>query len=121
MPLFITNGKKRCHSILCLRSNKDNIENPHPYVDLSIRIFRRKPIVEYLLKIIRVIFADELGQFSAEEITVYDYILRQVRGSTSFMCGILMIVTLDYLQIQLIDGKRFLFAHSMIPCIIMVS
>ena len=34
---------------------------------------------------------------------------------------ILMIGTLDHLQIKPIDGKPFLLVHSIIPCIIMVS
>ena len=58
---------------------------------------------------------------SAVEITLYDYILRQVRGSNSFMGVILMIGTLDDLQIKPIDGKPFLLACSIIPCIKIVS
>ena len=37
------------------------------------------------------------------------------------MGGISMIGTLDHLQIQPIDGRIFILAHSIIPCIKMVS
>ena len=76
---------------------------------------RWKLVVEYLLQSIHVIFADKLDRLIAEEITVYDYILREVRGSTSFMGGILIIGTLGHLQIQPIDGRPFLIKHSIIP------
>ena len=72
------------------------------------------------IKILDVIFTDELGQLSAELITLYNYILRQVRGITSFMGEIFMIGSLYHLQIQPIDGTPFIFAHSIIPCIKMV-
>ena len=41
------------------------------------------------------IFRDELGQISAEELSLYDKI-----SFTTFMGGILIIGTLDHLQIQ---------------------
>jgi hypothetical protein len=50
------------------------------------------------IKSLHVIFADELGQLSAEEITVYDYILHQIRSSNLFMGGILIIGMLDHLN-----------------------
>ena len=68
-----------------------------------------------------MIFEDELGQLSAEEITVYDYILRQFIGSTSFMGENLMIGTWDHFKIQQIYGGKFLLTHSIIPFIKMVS
>ena len=58
---------------------------------------------------------------SAEEIKVYYYILRQVRGSNSFTGGILMIGNLDHLKIQPIDGRPFIISHSIIPCIKIVT
>ena len=69
------------------------------------------------LKSIHVIFAYELGQLSAEDITIYEYILIQVRGGTSFMGVILIIGTLYNLQTQPIDGRQFLIVYSIISCI----
>ena len=76
------------NSILCLRSYEDNVKNLHRCAEISVRRIIRKPIVEDLLENIYVIFADESVQLRAEENKVYKYILRQVRGSTSFMGGI---------------------------------
>ena len=97
------------------------MKNPYRCTELTVRIIKNKPIVEDFLKSLHVIFADELGQLSSEEIAVYYYILREVRGSTSFMGGILMIGTLDVLQIQPVDGRPFLLFHSIIACIKMIS
>ena len=80
-------------------------KNTYCRAELDVRIIRKKPKVEHFLKIIHVIFEDELGQLSDEEITVYDYILRQFRGGTFFMGVILMIGALYNLQIQPIDDR----------------
>ena len=40
------------HSILCLRGNEDNVKKPYRRVEIAVRIIRRKPIVEYLLKLL---------------------------------------------------------------------
>ena len=52
-------GTQHCHLILCLCGNKDNVKNPYHLADISVRIIRRISIVEYFLKILHVIIADE--------------------------------------------------------------
>ena len=59
-------GTKHWYLIICLRGNKDNVKNTYRCADLDVRIIIRKPIVEDLFKNLHVIFADELGQLSAE-------------------------------------------------------
>ena len=66
------------------------------------------------------IFADELGQISAKEISLYDIILQNIRGSTTFMGGILIIGTLDHLQIQPINGRLFLTSNYIATCFKMI-
>ena len=68
-----------------------------------------------------LIFADELSKISAEEFSVYDIILRNIRGSSTFMGGIRLIGTLDHLQIQPINGRPFLTASVVIPCFKMIA
>ena len=104
-------GTQHWHSILCLRGNEDNVKKLYCRAEIAVRRIRRKPIVEDFLKILHLIYAEELGQLSAKDITVYEYILRQVRGSTSFMGGFLMIWDLYHLEIQPIDGRPFILAH----------
>ena len=106
--------------ILCLRGNETNISG-HRRAELAINRIRKNRKREHLLLTLNVIFADELGQLSAEEIGLYDIILRNVRKSTVFMGGILLIGTLDHLQIQPINGRPFLTASGIIPCFKMVA
>ena len=104
------------HSIFCLRGNEDNAKDLYRRAELAIIRIIRKLIVEYSFKFYRVIVSYKLVQLYAEYITVYDYILRQLRGSTSFMDVILMIGALDHLQIQPTYDKPFIISYSIIPC-----
>ena len=70
---------------------------------------------------VNIFFADELGQLSAEELSLYDIILCNIRIPTVFMGGILLIGTLDHLQIQPIHGRPLLTANCITPCCKMVS
>ena len=106
--------------ILCLRGSETNI-NGHRRAELAINQIRKNRKREDFLLTLNVIFADELGQISAEEFALYEMILRNVRNSTVFMGGILIIGTLDHLQIQPIHGRPFLTANSIIPCFKMVA
>ena len=110
-------GTQHWHSILGLPGNEDKVSNPYRRAELAVARMKRRPLSEDFVKSLHIIFADELGQLSAEDITVFDYILRQVRCSNLFMGGILLIGSLDHKQIQPIDGRPFLLAHSVIPCI----
>jgi predicted GIY-YIG superfamily endonuclease len=106
--------------ILCLRGNDGNV-NPHRRAELAISRIRKDRKKEDLLMSLHVIFADELGQISAEDISMYDIILRHIRGSNMFMGGVLLIGTLDHLQIQPINGRPFLTANAIIPCFKMIA
>ena len=106
--------------ILCLRGNDGNV-NPHRRAELAISRIRKDRKKEDLLMSLHVIFADELGQISAEDISMYDIIFRHIRGSNMFMGGVLLIGTLDHLQIQPINGRPFLTANAIIPCFKMIA
>ena len=62
-----------------------------------------------------------MGQLSAEEFSVFDIILRHIRKNNLFFGGILIIGTLDHMQIQPIGGRPFLISNSIIPCFNMIS
>ena len=70
---------------------------------------------------LNLIFADELGQISAKEISLYHIILRNIRGSITFMGGILEIGTLDHLQNQPIHGRPFLTSNFIATCFKMIA
>ena len=62
-----------------------------------------------------------MGKISAEFISFYDIILRKMRNSTTFMGGILIIGSLDHLQIQPINRRLFFKSSSINPCLKIIS
>ena len=77
MPSLIANGSTKLAFNFVFKWQQRKCKNPYHRVDLAVRIIRRKPIAEYLLKNLHVIFVEKLCQLGDEEITVYEYILIQ--------------------------------------------
>ena len=113
-------GGSNWDKILCLRGNEDR-SNIHRRAENAIERIKKNRLKEDMILSLHILFTDELGQLSAEDISLYDIILRNVRKSTVFMGGLLVIGTLDHLQIQPIVGRPFLTANCVIPCFKMVS
>ena len=106
--------------LLCLRGNETKI-SPYRRAELAIARLEKNERKRDIVINITIIFADEMGQLSAEEFAIYDIILRHVRKSSLFFGGILIIGTLDHMQIQPIGGRPFLISSSIIPCFKMIS
>jgi hypothetical protein len=69
-----------------------------------------------------VLLCDEMGQVSAEFLSIIDIIMRRLRSNNIFLGGLLLIIcTLDHTQIQLVKGRPFLTSTHIIPCFKMVS
>ena len=66
-----------------------------------------------------VLFADELGQLSTEMLSALDIILCRVRGSSLLMGGVLIIGTIDHLQLKPVRGKPILISPHVITSFIM--
>jgi DNA replication protein DnaC len=63
-----------------------------------------------------VLFFDELGQASSELMSCIDMILRRVRESDQFLGGVLLIATIDPLQLRPIKGRPFLVSPFVLTC-----
>ena len=66
----------------------------------------RKPDKMHLLQTLDILGLDELGSMSAEYVCIIDIILRYVRESNKPFGGLLLICTLDHLQIDPCSGKH---------------
>ena len=64
------------------------------------------------IRSLHIIFSDELGQNSAENIATYDTIIIYIRNSNIFMGIILIMGTLDHIQIKSMNGSLFLLTNS---------
>ena len=59
---------------------------------------------------------DEFAQSSAEMLSILDMTLKRVRATNTYMSGMLIFFTLDYLQIQPVKGRPLMTSPAMIPC-----
>ena len=74
-----------------------------------------------LIRTLDVLLLDEIGQLSAEMLSVLDMILRRIRENNIFMGGILVISTMDHTQLQPVQGRPFLLSSNTISCFNMVK
>ena len=71
---------------------------------------QKNPKMLALLRCLDVLFVDECGQLSAELLSVLDILMRRLRDSALFMGGVLIIGTLDQVQLRPIKGLPFLLS-----------
>jgi predicted GIY-YIG superfamily endonuclease len=88
----------------------------HRLAELAAISLYKSPERLAFLQRLDVLFFDELGQASCELISCIDMILRRVRGSDQFLGGVLLIATIDPLQLKPIDGRPFLVSPFVITC-----
>jgi len=84
--------------------------------ELSVINLTRQTKRMALLQRLDVLFIDELGQVSAEMLSVLDIILRRIRDSSIFMGGVLLICTMDPLQLRPVSGRPALLSPHMLTC-----
>ena len=80
----------------------------------AIEKILRKPINLHVLLTLDVLFLDECGQISAEQVATLDIIFRKVRNSNLPFGGVLIIGTLDHAQCQPINALPFLMSSLML-------
>ena len=78
--------------------------------EMAIISLQRNPKMLSLLRYLDVLFIDECGQLSAELLSVLDILMRRLRDSSLFMGGVLVIGTLDQVQLRPIRGLPFLLS-----------
>lgn len=101
-------GGRHLHLLFKLRVRDKG--TPHRLAELAVIALSKHPELFVLLKTIDVLYVDECGQISAELLSVLDIILRKVRGSSLFMGGMLVIGTIDQVQLRPIKGLPFLLS-----------
>ena len=101
------------HMVLSL-GHVNDVSHIHTIAESSVERLMRNPPMTCLLRSLDGIFFDELGQMSAEEISILDIVLRQVRQSEAYMGGIMIIGALDLEQLGSIQGVPFLMSANII-------
>ena len=71
--------------MLCLRGGNETKIKLYRRAELAIARLEKNERKRDIVINITIIFADEMGQLSAEEFAIYDIILRHVRKSNLFL------------------------------------
>ena len=114
-------GGKHIHHMFCLPT--DTGLTVHKMADYAVDKLN-KPYNSTKLDFLRtldVLFYDEIGQLSAEMLSLLDCILRRIRSSNVFFGGVLCISTMDHLQLQPVVGRPFLLSSHILTCFKMVQ
>jgi len=112
-------GGKHIHILFGLKAEK-NI-SPHRMAEIAITTLLRDPKKLNLLRMLDMLFIDEIGQLSSELLAVLDIILRRLRDTNIFMGGVVIICTMDHTQLQPVEGRPFLTSSNIISCFKMVK
>ena len=75
----------------------------------------RTPWKHYFLNSIDALCLDELGQIPAHYLSVMDTIMRKLRKSNRFMGGLLLLPSMDQMQLYPVEGMHPLLSSHVIP------
>jgi len=106
----ISLGGKHIHHLFCIPG--ENVGNFHQLIDRSIHGLNQNPERLQFLRTLDVLCIDEMGYLSAELLNGMDTVLRYIRGRSSFMGDVLVLSTMDPLQLQPIRAKPALLSST---------
>ena len=114
-----TLGGIHLHKIFFLPTDK-KISSPFVYAEKAIEDIKRNIEIYHALRTLDILFIDEFGQVSAEQLCTIDIILRKIRQSQIPFGGVLFLCTMDHMQLQPIKQLPVLTSSMMITCFQMV-
>ena len=91
-------------------------DTPQRIAELAIQRIMRKPWLANMLRVLDVLFMDELALNSMEMQGILDIILRRIRESDLYMGGVHVQFTLDHLQTKPVKQRPLLISPQIIPC-----
>jgi len=91
-----------------------SFKNVQSVADGCIQRLKRDPIEITFMRSLDILFVDEMGQLSAEQVQVLDIVLRYARHTEAYMGGLLIICAMDIEQLAAINGTPFLMSANII-------
>ena len=91
-----------------------SFKNIQSVADDCIQRLKRNPIEITFMRSLDILFIDEMGQLSAEQVQVLDVVLRYARHTEAYMGGLLIICAMDIEQLAAINGTPFLMSANII-------
>ena len=112
-------GGVHLHQLFLLPT--DEKITPQQRAELAIIKLMKNPKKLEFIKSLDVLYYDELGQTASEIVASLDIIFRTIKQSNIYMGGVLIMFTLDHMQIRPIHRRQFLTSSNVISCYTMVS
>ena len=107
-------GSKHIDHLFCLTFSKSNL-SPYQIAEAAVSKLFRHPEKMNLIKVMDILFIDEIGQLPAEALSTIEIILRRIRNNSNvFMGGVVIISTLDHTQLKPVKGRPFLLSSHVI-------
>ena len=117
-------GGTHMHQLFCIPVLNIRAEMVSAFVEKSMESLHRSPLKYAFLKRLAIIFFDEIGLISREQLHIMDKILRQVKDCPDKPFGsALLIASGDHMQLEPIDGTMVfdsyhLFSSVKVICMI---
>jgi predicted GIY-YIG superfamily endonuclease len=105
-------GGMHLSKMFCIPTIKN--KNPSIIAEKAIYTLLRQPKQFSLLQKLEILAIDEFGQVSAELLSIIDIILRTIRKNSLFMGGVLIIATMDHMQLPPVNGRPPLLSPHML-------
>jgi predicted GIY-YIG superfamily endonuclease len=107
-------GGIHVHAFFCIPVHEN--ASVQRLAELAVISLYKNPEKLAFIQRLDVLFFDELGQVAAELISCLDLIFRMVRKSDQFFGGVLVIGTIDPVQLRPIKGRPFLLSPFVLTC-----
>ena len=114
-------GGRHIHKLFLLPSSKSGIVHPYRCAQEAMEKIKRNKLLHHILLTVDVIFFDEAGQISAQQLSMIEIILRKLRNSDVPYGGVLIIGTMDHTQTQPVNALPFLLSSHILTCYTMVQ
>ena len=97
------------HQLVCMQGRNDNLSTGQAAEKAIAGLYKNPEALEFL-KRIDFINLDEMGVFSAQNMAIFDMVLRYIRGNSQFMGGVFVFCTMDHLQLLPFRGTPVLLS-----------
>ena len=107
-------GGLHFHAMLGMKSHNSQHQTPGRMAEYAIANLYGRPALLEFLRRLDVLAIDELGLLSAEFLATTDMILRVVRKSSQYMGGLLLVCTMDVLQLLPFKNMPCMMSHQLV-------
>ena len=114
-------GGLHLHTMFKLPTSDGVVIAPYAAANTAMEEIRRKTDLQHALLTVDVMFLDEAGHVSSEQLAIIDNILQKIRGSQIPFAGVTIICTMDQWQLQPIDALPFRVSSFMLTSFVAVE